>query len=107
MSSQTRFLCTFSDDGCWVELKESQAGLDPAEWVKNATASELPQAGHLIALAEDGKATRSQEGIFLPSATIASLSDGQVRALNLPEPAPFVLELRSKGTLSDPGFRFE
>jgi hypothetical protein len=106
-SSTTRFLCTFSDEGCWVELRTGLVGVDPSSWVANATSAELPQAAHLVALAQDGKADPSSEGIFLPASTVASLSDAQVRALNLPEPAPFILELRAKGTLSDPAFRFE
>lgn len=107
MSNPTRFLCTFSDDGCWVELKDTRGGIKPADWVTSATAVELPQAAHLAALADDGKATASDEGIFLPSAAVAGFSDGQVKALNLPEPAPFVLELRARGTLNEPAFRFE
>jgi hypothetical protein len=105
--SLTRFLCTFSDEGCWVELRDGQRGLDPASWVAAATSAEVPQAAHLIALSNDGKGELSSEGIFLPVATVAALGDAQVRALNLPEPAPFILELRAKGTLSDPAFRFE
>ena len=75
-SSPTRFVCTFSDEGCWVELRDdSGTSVSPERWIATATPFEVPQAAHLVALAEDGRAETSAEGIFLPSATVAALSD--------------------------------
>lgn len=102
-----RFVSTFGDDGCFVELVENGEGIPPAQWADAAAGHELAQASHLLALAADGKADALDAAVFLPNAAIAGLSDGQVRSLNLPPVAPFVLEIRARGMIADSSFRFE
>jgi hypothetical protein len=103
----TRFVSTFADDGCYVELVENGEGISPQRWTEAATGYELAQASHLLVLAGDGKGIVSDAAIFLPNATIASLSDGQVRSLNLPPVAPFVLEIRAHGVMADAEFSLD
>jgi len=106
-ANSTRFVTSFSDEGCWIQLIDVEEIIPPSTWTSVATPRELLEASHLLSLSRDGRATEGADGVFLPNATIATLGDAQVRALNLPEPVPFILEIRSKGTLRDQSFSFE
>ena len=56
-------------------------------------------------LRDDGVAEeRGEQGLFLPWKTVAGLTLDEVRTLGLPEPAPFALEIRSRGAIGRRGF---
>lgn len=57
-------------------------------------------------LLDNGQAELSGKGIHLPSDEVCRLSFVEQELLGLPEPYPFDLEIRSFGTLNEPGFRY-
>ena len=57
-------------------------------------------------LLDNGQAESSGMGIHLPSDEACRLSSVEQELLDLPEPYPFDLEIRSSGTLNEPEFRY-
>ena len=57
-------------------------------------------------LLDNGQAESSGMGIHLSSDEVCRLSSVEQELLGLPEPYPFDLEIRSFGTLNEPGFRY-
>ncbi len=57
-------------------------------------------------LLDNGQAESSGMGVHLPSDEVCRLSSVEQELLDLPEPYPFALEIRSFGTLNESEFRY-
>lgn len=54
---------------------------------------------------ESDTATQAEESVLLSHASIAALNTAQAQSLSLPANSPLVLELRTSGLITEPGFR--
>ena len=57
-------------------------------------------------LIDEDKATIQENVVIIPHDTIAALFEEERVALSLPHPFPFDIEVRAKGKLTDPNFRY-
>lgn len=93
-----------------IQFTATPIGLSPVEFAAN-----LPSNAHhvqaqwslLKELLDNGQAESSGSEILVLHEEVCGLESEERNILGLPEPYPFDLEIRSVGTLNQPGFQYD
>jgi HJR/Mrr/RecB family endonuclease len=104
-------LSASADDTCW-RFTLFRKGARPFAKELLVPLSGWPEAANahagvprLLALADAGEATQTDDGLALTHARVAALSRPEAAALELPPPAPFTLFLSCQAPVTAPAFQ--
>ncbi len=87
-------------------LLRSEKFVPVANWGGSGSSKELAGLAHLVAWTDEDFCEIGEDYICVPHDQIAMLRDSVAYALQLPEIAPYTLNLQNNGTLDQPTFKF-
>lgn len=110
MNTPLQFVATFTPEGgARVQLQRTIPArglfgrarvelLPPSAWLDADTTG---HGARILDMIDDGSASGSSDGAVLPPSVVAALDESDAVSLGLPQVAPLVLSLRSKGLITD------
>jgi len=98
----------YQPTGSGVALRLIRDGklIKPDQWALVAPPDRQPGLDRLTEGELSGEVSRNEDHASLMHGFVANLTDRQAQALDLPDAAPFLLDVDNEGTLDQPSFRF-
>ena len=109
------FHCELTSDGCLIFLRErgllrSNENIPTIEWSHKIHDFSPEISGRVTAIMDEGSEEFDleirEDHLFIPNLEIARLTKLDGNALSIPAPVPFILDIRSSGTIDESKFKF-